>query len=111
DLNGNDTLDLAVTNTASNTVSILLGNGDGTFQSHVDYSTATYPQVSSAGDFNGDGRIDLAVVDVFGDAVSILLQATTVALSDTSLKFALQLVGTASSPQGVTLTNTGPIAL
>ena len=111
DFNGDDALDLAVTNTGSNTVSILLGNGDGTFQSHVDYPTATYPQTSSAGDFNGDGRIDLATVDVFGDAVTILLQSTTVALSDTDLRFGLQLVGTVSPAQEVTLSNTGPITL
>jgi Abnormal spindle-like microcephaly-assoc'd, ASPM-SPD-2-Hydin len=43
--------------------------------------------------------------------VSVFLLSTTVALSDTSLKFGVQLIGTVSSPQEVTLTNTGPIAL
>ncbi len=38
DFNGDHNLDLAVANWASGTVSILLGNGDGTFQTHVDYS-------------------------------------------------------------------------
>ena len=78
DFNGDDTLDLAVTTYDSNTVSLLLGNGDGTFQSHVDYATATRPNISSAGDFNGDGKMDLAVVCVFGDAVTILLQTPPV---------------------------------
>jgi len=45
------------------------------------------------------------------NTVSVFLQGTTVALSDTSLKFGLQLVGTHSPAQTVTLTNTGPITL
>jgi hypothetical protein len=43
--------------------------------------------------------------------VSVLLQVTTVALSDPSLKFPLQLVGNSSAPQPLTLTNSGPITL
>ena len=39
------------------------------------------------------------------------MQGTTVALSDTSLEFPLQLVGTSSAPQPLTLTNSGPITL
>src|SRR5437667_12770921 len=42
-------------------VSILLGNGDGTFQSHVDYATGTKPSSVTSGDFNGDKTLDLAV--------------------------------------------------
>ncbi len=47
----------------SNTVSILLGNGDGTFQSAVNYPAGNDPVAMVAGDFNGDGRLDLAVVE------------------------------------------------
>src|SRR5205823_6165543 len=39
DFNGDGKLDLAVTNFGINTVSILLGNGDGTFRARVDYAT------------------------------------------------------------------------
>jgi Abnormal spindle-like microcephaly-assoc'd, ASPM-SPD-2-Hydin len=39
------------------------------------------------------------------------LQSTTAALSDTSLRFGVELVGTHSTAQTVTLTNTGPITL
>ena len=38
DLNNDGKLDLAVTNSGSATVSILLGNGDGTFAAHQDYA-------------------------------------------------------------------------
>ena len=108
DLNGDGKLDLAVNGVSLN---VLLGNGDGTFQSHVEYGVGSGPVGVTIGDFNGDGRLDLAEANFNDNTVSVLLQGTTVALSDTSLDFGLQLVGTASSPQAVTLTNTGPIAL
>ncbi len=42
-------------------VSVLLGNGDGTFQPAVQYAVGSVPEAIVAGDFNGDGRLDLAV--------------------------------------------------
>src|SRR5439155_14251392 len=76
-----------------------------------EFATGSDPLGLAAGDFNNDGRLDLAVANLFGSTVSVLLQATTVALSDTSLRFGLQLVGTTSTAQTVTLTNSGPITL
>jgi FG-GAP-like repeat/Abnormal spindle-like microcephaly-assoc'd, ASPM-SPD-2-Hydin len=66
DFNGDGKLDLATANytyTAQN-VSILLGNGDGTFQAAVDYPIPTFgaPSFLAVGDFNGDGKPDLAVM-------------------------------------------------
>jgi hypothetical protein len=73
DFNGNGQLDLAVANQDSNTVSVLVGNGDGTFQGHVDYNVGTAPLALAAGDFNGDGHLDIAVVNSGANTVSILL--------------------------------------
>jgi hypothetical protein len=74
DLNGDGKLDLAVTNTADNTVNILLGNADGTFQPAVSYATGLGgPVWVSIADFNRDGRPDLAVEDSGGGSLSILL--------------------------------------
>src|SRR2546428_13621074 len=56
DFNGDGRLDLAVANQSSNTVSILLGNADGTFQPAQNFATGTGPQSPAVGDFNGDGR-------------------------------------------------------
>ena len=71
DLNRDGKLDLAVTTwcyicTSNDSVSILLGNGDGTFQPHVDYPVDIEPDGISVSDFNGDGKLDLAVANDCG---------------------------------------------
>jgi hypothetical protein len=59
DFNGDGRLDLATANHDSNSVSILLGNGDGTFQTPRIFTTSGSPVWIEAGDFNGDGKLDL----------------------------------------------------
>jgi hypothetical protein len=73
DFNGDGKLDLAVVSENSNIVSVLLGNGDGTFQLKADYSVGSRPVFVAVGDFNGDGRLDLAVANSEGGDVSVLL--------------------------------------
>jgi len=72
DFNGDGKLDLAVVN-QNGTVSVLLGVGDGTFQTPVNYATGTGPVALVTGDFNGDGIPDLAVVNSAANTVSILI--------------------------------------
>ena len=64
DLNGDGKVDLAVANHGPSKVSVLIGNGDGTFQVAVDYATGTNPNAVTARDFNGDGVLDLAVANL-----------------------------------------------
>ena len=54
------TVDLLTTPGA---VSVLLNNGDGTFQTHQDFPAGYLPYAVAVGDFNEDGNADLAVVD------------------------------------------------
>ena len=55
--------DLAVANYGSDNVSVLLGNGDGTFQTQKTYAVGDGPTSVAVGDFNGDGKADLAVAN------------------------------------------------
>jgi hypothetical protein len=54
-------------------VSILLGNGDGTFEPAQDFAVGGGPLSVTVGDFNGDGQQDLATANVLPGSVSILL--------------------------------------
>lgn len=96
DFNGDGKLDLVTTNAATdspsptgvNTISIALGQGDGTFGASSTFGTGTDPYSVTAGDFNGDGRLDVATANYGSNNVSVLLgngaggfeAATTVAL-------------------------------
>jgi hypothetical protein len=76
DFNQDGVLDVVTCSIAANTFSFLLGNGDGTFQNHVDYSTIRNPQSVVTADFNGDGKLDLAIFSEAGKGsagLSILL--------------------------------------
>ena len=65
--------DLVVANAKSNTVSVLLDSGPGTFQDAVNYTVESGPAAVAVGDFNGDGISDLAVANNGDNTVSILL--------------------------------------
>jgi hypothetical protein len=72
-------MDLAVADSAALSISILLGNGDGTFQAPMTFPTRNPPRRLVTADFNGDGNLDIATVNstnVSGPAnnsVSLLL--------------------------------------
>src|SRR5262249_11390671 len=57
---------LIVANLNSNSLSLLLGRGDGTFQPARDITVARRPHSVIVGDFNGDGILDLAVANSSG---------------------------------------------
>lgn len=77
DFNGDGKLDVAAGyGCGSAAISVLLGNGNGTFQPFVDYATAPEPVAVAVGDFNGDGKLDIATANFgnfAGNTVSILL--------------------------------------
>jgi hypothetical protein len=59
DLNEDGKPDLA--GAGANAVSVMLGNGDGTFRAKTDFPVGAQAQAVAAGDFNSDGKIDLVV--------------------------------------------------
>src|ERR1043166_7501197 len=63
DFNKDGLSDLAVANQQSDNVSVLLGNGDGTFLVATQFAAGTYPEAVAIGDFDGDGKADLAVAN------------------------------------------------
>lgn len=73
DLNGDGNVDIVVTNLNSNSVSIMLGNGDGTFGDATHISVGRRPTSVAIGNFNPDGKPDLAVVNAGDDTITILL--------------------------------------
>jgi len=75
DLNADGHPDLVVVNQTDNTISVLLGNGDGTFTSALNSPLATgqAPTAVAIADFNGDGVPDIAVTDPQTDSVSVYL--------------------------------------
>jgi hypothetical protein len=80
DFNGDGIPDLAVANTgstaANGSISLLLGQGDGTFQPALSYDAGSQPAAVAVGDFNGDGAPDLAVPNaITSGTVTVLLNA------------------------------------
>ncbi len=95
DMNGDGKQDLAVADSSLNSgstpppgaISVLTGNGDGTFQPAVSYPTGPAPVSLAQGDFTGMGTVDLATAD-FGDGspvypgdLGILLSAGCVSVT------------------------------
>ena len=73
DFNNDNKLDLAVVKQTVNTVSMMLGNGNGIFQTPIDYTVGYRPSSVISGDFNNDHKLDLAVTNYQDNTVSVLL--------------------------------------
>lgn len=81
DYNGDRRPDIALGNVTRPIVSILLGNGDGTFQAGLLYSTNQGGPIAAA-DLNGDGKVDLLVTLA---EVNVWLNGCTGAYADISI--------------------------
>jgi Bacterial Ig-like domain (group 1)/Bacterial Ig-like domain/FG-GAP-like repeat len=74
DLNHDGKPDIVVTNYNAGEVSVLLGNGDGSFQAPVAYATGGNGVVAvQIADLNGDGIPDLVSTEEANDTVSVLI--------------------------------------
>lgn len=72
-LNSDARIDLAIANRDQNTVQVLLGNGDGTFNYQTTYPVAAMPHEVAVMDLNGDGRMDAVVAGWGTGSLSVLL--------------------------------------
>ncbi|MGB3654038.1 MAG: FG-GAP-like repeat-containing protein [Rivularia sp. (in: cyanobacteria)] len=77
DVNGDGLPDLvAVSNNfdgITENLSVLLGNGNGTFDSESKYAVGDRPLSVALGDVNGDGRQDIVTANYYGNSISVLL--------------------------------------
>ena len=72
DFNGDGRQDIAVSN-LNNTISVALGNGNGTFQPVVVTATTAGSWAMVTGDFNHDGKLDLAANAIGGNSIDLMM--------------------------------------
>ncbi len=74
DFNGDGNLDLVTANLGTNTISVFLGNGDGTFQRDTLYDGGGgYAAFIAVGDFDNDGHLDFVVTHWAQDSMAVFL--------------------------------------
>ena len=73
DANNDSIPDLVSVNLLSNSISILLNNGDNTFKNRINYSTGLSPGAAVAGDFNSDGLNDIIVANTSDNTISVFV--------------------------------------
>ncbi|MBV9497010.1 MAG: IPT/TIG domain-containing protein, partial [Acidobacteria bacterium] len=73
DFNGDGKKDIVVANLNGSTVSVLFGNGDGTFGTRTNLTAGSGPDGVTVGDFDKDGDIDIAASVASGNYVSVFL--------------------------------------
>jgi hypothetical protein len=96
--------DLAAANIASTTLSVLVGNGDGTFQAAIDFGAGGRPSSATIGSFNGDARADVAVSSYESGTVSVLLGAAGGGTPTVATPVLSPAGGTFGGPVSVTIT-------
>lgn len=73
DMNGDGKPDIVAADGTNGTLSVLLGNGDGSFQAPLVSLVGASAWAVALGDFNADGKLDAAVADMSAGAVDIVL--------------------------------------
>ena len=81
DIDGDGKPDLVVTDSLSNTVSVLRNTsiiGSVSFDTKLDFATGSFPSDVVIGDVDGDGEPDLIVANIGSNTVSVLRNTSTI---------------------------------
>ena len=100
-LRGNGQTDLIVANQVDGTITVYLGNGDGTFVQQPDIKVGTSPVALVANDFDGDGHVDVAVVNQGDNTVSILFGDGTGAFPGSATFPTNEILQTGTTPSAI----------
>jgi hypothetical protein len=73
DINSDNKGDIIVANSGSNSISVLLNTGNGTFTAQATYSTDSGPYSVAAADVNNDNKTDIIVANYGANNFGILL--------------------------------------
>src|SRR6202012_3693575 len=106
DCNNDQKDDLVIVNSGAGPgtsgVSVLLGNGDGTFQAARFTASGTTPISVASGDFNGDHKPDLVTANTGSDDLSVLL-GNGDGTFQSAVAYSLNQPGITVSPTSVTV--------
>ncbi|HEY3992967.1 MAG TPA: VCBS repeat-containing protein [Ktedonobacteraceae bacterium] len=73
DFNGDGKTDIVTTNSTDSSISILMGNGDGTFRSSQAFPIGAAPTGVAVGDFKKDGKLDIVTTNSSDNSISVLM--------------------------------------
>src|SRR5260370_39809039 len=92
-------------------MSVLLGNGAGSFTSPTNFGVGAIPQSVAVGDFNGDGKLDLVSGNFNSANISVLLNNGTICNTQSSILISGQTKDANNKGlSNVTVTLSGPVS-
>ncbi len=75
DFNKDTNPDVAIANHNDNSISVLIGNGDGTSQDQIIYTVGIFPRSTTVGVFKSIEKLDRVVANYWEDSITILLNS------------------------------------
>ncbi|CAF3084775.1 unnamed protein product [Rotaria sp. Silwood2] len=99
DFNSDSHMDMAITNTGNDSVTVAFGNGNGIFTNQTVHSTGygSHPSFATVGDFNNDNRLDLVILNEGTHTVGVFLSFEYA----TFRKHSSSSTGTNSNPEAI----------
>ncbi|HXD94227.1 MAG TPA: FG-GAP-like repeat-containing protein [Bacteroidia bacterium] len=102
DFDGDGKQDVITVNSNLGSVSVLPGNGNGTFGAANTITTIAAPKAIAVADFNGDTKLDMAIISNTNNSLAIHLNTST---AIGSFSFGTAVTHTITSPYAITTAN------